>query len=69
MTFAKTVRLGIMKNFTNAILKGETLVAPAEEGIHSVELANAMLYSAFNGAPAELPIDAADYEAVLKKNS
>ena len=30
-----------MKNFANTILKGEKLVAPAEEGIHSVELANA----------------------------
>lgn len=59
--------IGILKNFTNAILNNEELIAPASEGIHSVELANAMLYSAFTKAPAVLPIDAADYEAVLKK--
>jgi predicted dehydrogenase len=59
--------IGIMKNFTNAILNGEELIAPAPEGIHSVELANAMLYSAFQGGSVELPLDASDYAAVLKK--
>ena len=59
--------LGIMKNFTNAILHGEELIAPASEGIHSVELANAMLYSAFESSTVEMPMDAASYEAVLKK--
>ncbi|WP_269526900.1 Gfo/Idh/MocA family protein [Coraliomargarita parva] len=58
--------VGIMKNFTNAILKGEKLIAPAPEGIHSVELANAMLYSGFEKKPVELPLDAAAYEAILK---
>ena len=33
----------ILQNFTNAILKGEKLLSPAAEGIHSVELANAIL--------------------------
>ena len=59
--------LGIMKNFTNAILHGEELIAPASEGIHSVELANAMLYSSFQNETVTLPMDAASYEAVLKK--
>jgi predicted dehydrogenase len=58
--------VGIMKNFTQAILKGKPLVAPAAEGIHSVELANAMLHSSFLGETVELPIDAAAYEARLK---
>lgn len=59
--------IGILKNFTNAILDGEPLIAPAGEGIHSVELANAMLYSAFKGRSVELPLDGADYAAILKK--
>ena len=59
--------IGILKNFTNAILKDEELISPAAEGIHSVELANAMLYSAFESTTVELPMDAASYEAVLKK--
>lgn len=58
---------GILKNFTNAILKGEALIAPAPEGIHSVELANAMLYSGFENTPVTLPLDAAGYEKLLQK--
>lgn len=59
--------VGVMKNFADAILHGEELLAPAAEGIHSVELANAMLYSAFEGQPVELPLDAKIYEKALKK--
>lgn len=59
--------LGIIKNFADAILHDEPLLAPASEGIHSVELANAMLYSAFKNETVRLPIDGATYEAVLKK--
>ncbi|GHB90371.1 Gfo/Idh/MocA family protein [Cerasicoccus arenae] len=59
--------VGIMKNFVAAILDGAELVAPASEGIHSVELANAMLYSSFTDTTLELPIDAEAYEAHLKK--
>ncbi len=59
--------IGITKNFTDAILDKAPLLAPAPEGIHSVELANAMLYSAFQSAPVELPMDAEAYAAVLKK--
>jgi predicted dehydrogenase len=58
---------GILKNFANAILKGEALMAPAEEGIHSVELANAMLYSGFQDKTVTFPLDAAAYAAQLKE--
>lgn len=58
---------GILQNFTNAILHGEPLVAPASEGIHSVELANSMLHSSFTDKTVELPLDAKAYEANLKK--
>lgn len=59
--------VGIMKNFTRAILDGEPLIAPASEGIHSVELANAMLYSAFEGKSVELPLSGQAYASILKK--
>ena len=55
----------ILRNFTDAILDGVPLIAPAEEGIRSVELANAMLLSSMTGETIELPMDAARYEAHL----
>lgn len=58
---------GILKNFTRAILEGEKLIAPAREGIHSVELANAMLMSSFTGKTVELPLNAAAYAKLLKQ--
>ncbi len=64
-----TRHVGILQNFTNAILKGEPLLAPAAEGIHSVELANAMLYSTFTGSMVELPLDGAAYEKILKEKA
>jgi predicted dehydrogenase len=59
--------IGILKNFVGAITRGEPLIAPAVEGIHSVELANAMLLSSFRDAPVTLPMDSATYAAELKK--
>jgi predicted dehydrogenase len=58
---------GIWQNFINAILDGEPLMSPAVEGIHSVELANAMLYSAWTGQSVSLPLDAAAYARELDK--
>lgn len=55
----------ITQNFVDAIRLGTPLVAPAEEGIHSVELANAMLYSSLTGQTVELPLDGQAYEKLL----
>jgi len=57
----------ILKNFTDAILDGTPLVSPAAEGIHSVELANAMLLSAWTDETIALPLDAARYEKCLQQ--
>ncbi|MGV3615031.1 MAG: Gfo/Idh/MocA family protein [Fimbriimonas sp.] len=57
----------ILQNFVDAILDGKPLIAPAPEGIHSVELANAMLYSAWTGQAVDVPLDAGAYEAALKE--
>jgi len=56
----------VLQNFTDAILDGAKLVAPAPEGIHSVELANAMLISAWTEKPVSLPINGKKYERLLK---
>ncbi len=57
----------LMQNFVNAILDGELLIAPGAEGIHSVELANVMLYSSLIGQTVELPMDSAAYEKKLNQ--
>jgi predicted dehydrogenase len=57
----------IMENFTEAILDGRPLIAPAAEGLYSVELANAMLLSSFENRTVDLPLDAAHYEKVLQR--
>ncbi|MCX6930164.1 MAG: Gfo/Idh/MocA family oxidoreductase [Verrucomicrobia bacterium] len=57
----------LMQNFVNAILDGEPLIAPGEEGIHSVELANVILYSSLIGQTVGLPMDSAAYEKKLNQ--
>lgn len=58
---------GILQNFADAITKGAKLIAPAEEGLKSVELGNAMLYSGLNDVKVTMPLNAAVYEKHLKK--
>jgi len=55
----------MVQNFVNAILSGEPLVAPGAEGIHSVELANVMVYSSLIGETVELPMSGAAWEKKL----
>ena len=57
----------VLQNFVDAILKGTPLIARAEEGIRSVELANAFLLSSMTDRTVELPMDGAEYEAHLDK--
>ncbi len=57
----------VIANFADAVLNGAELWTPAEEGIKSVELANAMIFSSQNDCTVELPLDAAKYEKMLKK--
>ena len=59
--------VGILQNFVDAILDGAPLIAPAAEGIHSVELANAMLYSTFINNTVALPLDASNYAEALNE--
>ncbi len=57
----------LMQNFVDAIRSAEPLIAPGEEGIHSVELANVMLCSSLLGQTVELPMDSAAYERRLNE--
>jgi predicted dehydrogenase len=57
----------ITQNFVNAILDGEPLIAPGAEGIHSVELANVMVYSSLLAQTVELPMDSAAWEKKLNQ--
>ncbi len=52
-------------NFVDAILNHDPLIAPGAECIHSVELANAILFSSLLGQALELPLDSAAYERQL----
>ncbi len=55
----------LVQNFVDAILDGVPLIAPGADGINSVELANAMLYSSLTGQTVDLPLDGAAYERKL----
>jgi predicted dehydrogenase len=57
----------MVQNFVNAILDGEPLIAPGAEGIHSVELANVMVYSSLLNDTVELPMDGAAWEKMLNQ--
>jgi predicted dehydrogenase len=57
----------LMQNFVDAILDGKPLKVPGEEGIHSVELANVMLYSSLLNQTVELPMDSAAFEKKLQQ--
>ena len=62
----------ILKNFADAILDGARLIAPAKEGIHSVELANAILLSSLENRTIAFPMNANVYKKRLEsliKNS
>jgi predicted dehydrogenase len=59
--------LGVLSNFADAVRSESPLIAPAVDGIRSVELANAMLFSSLEGRTVELPLDARAYEAKLQK--
>jgi predicted dehydrogenase len=59
--------LGILQNFVDTIAGKAELLAPATEGIHSVELANSMLQSALEDRTIELPLDARAYAARLEQ--
>ncbi|WP_017446680.1 Gfo/Idh/MocA family protein [Gayadomonas joobiniege] len=57
----------VMNNFVAAILTGEKLIAPAEEGLASLDIANGILLSSWLDAKVVLPLDRTVYQAELDK--
>lgn len=57
----------LMRNFVEAIRNKTPLIAPGAEGIHSVELANVLLYSSLVDQTINLPMDGAAFEAKLQQ--
>ncbi|MDB6037496.1 MAG: oxidoreductase [Verrucomicrobiales bacterium] len=64
---APTQHATVMQNFVDAIIENKPLIAPGEEGLYSVEVANAALYSSWTGQVVELPLDSAAYERKLNE--
>ena len=58
---------GVMGNFVSAILDGTPLIAPARDGLNSLELANAFLLSTLENRMVQLPIDGALFNQHLQK--
>jgi len=56
----------IVQNVTNAILNGEKLIAPVEEGIFGLQLGNAMLMSGLKHKEVALPLDSAEFAEMLQ---
>jgi len=57
----------IVRNFTEAILEGKPLIAPAAEGIRAVELVNAILLSAWTDKTVALPLKGAAFKRALQR--
>ncbi|MEE9367851.1 MAG: Gfo/Idh/MocA family oxidoreductase [Pontiella sp.] len=57
----------ILNNFVQATRGEAELIAPASEGLRSLELAGSMIYSAWINDAVKLPLDSAAYEKVLKE--
>lgn len=53
----KVQHKGITQNFTNAILYGEELMAPGEEGINGLRISNAIFLSSWLGKTVDVPVD------------
>jgi len=64
---AAAPHVAMTQNFVNAILENEPLIAPGEEGIHAVELANVTVYSSLLGQTVGLPMDGAAWEKRLNQ--
>jgi predicted dehydrogenase len=56
----------VTQNLVDALRHDAPLIAPADDALHAVELANAMLYSHFTGTVVSLPLDSQAYTRHLE---
>ncbi|MDU0353383.1 Gfo/Idh/MocA family oxidoreductase [Paraglaciecola aquimarina] len=59
----------IMNNFIQAIHGEASLIAPAEDGLASLDIANAMLQSTWNKQSVSLPLDREKYQQLLTEKA
>jgi predicted dehydrogenase len=64
---APNAHAGLVQNFVDSIIDGTPLIAPGEQGIGSVELANVLLYSSLLDMPVKLPMDSCAFETKLQE--
>jgi len=57
---------GMLRNFVEAVLDGAPLLVRGEEGLASLELANAILLSSWRDGWAEVPVDGVAFDAELQ---
>ena len=66
----ETGHIGILQNFANAILYGEELLSPGQDGINELTLSNAAYLSEWNGnVEIALPFDSKRFDALLAEHS
>ncbi|MCC7145306.1 MAG: Gfo/Idh/MocA family oxidoreductase [Phycisphaeraceae bacterium] len=62
---SSTHHQAITENFVAAVLDGEKLIAPGEDGIKGLELGNAMLMSGLLNKPIAIPTDRDAFEKLI----
>lgn len=61
---------GILRNFTNAILHGETLIAPGQDGVRELSISNAAYLSQWKGnVSIPIPFDTAEFDRLLAEKA
>lgn len=65
----ETAHKGILQNFANAIIKGETLISKGSDGIKELSISNAAYLSSWLGnVPVKLPFDEEKFDALLNEH-
>ena len=57
----------ILENFAQAVLNGEKLIAPGEDGINSLTISNAAYLSTWTGKTVDLPVCEEEFEKYLNE--
>ena len=66
----ETAHAGILQNFADAILRGEKLISPGEDGVNELTLSNAAYLSQWLGNdPVPIPFDAEKFDALLAEKA
>lgn len=57
----------MVRNFADAIAGKAPLISPAREGLASLEIVNAALWSSWNGKRVNVPVDSEEYARALRE--